>query len=151
MGTRVTGRRLSPAAASTLHLVAFAAGGPAHVMLLGLLLAGVAVTAGLQRLLPRWMMDVGLVVAALAELSWLALVFPPASVLLPVSHFPALAWLIAAGALLPRALATARPPSSQPIEPLTPAGVGRWLRRARNRDRAAFTQTDAEVPLRVAW
>ncbi|HEU4384732.1 MAG TPA: hypothetical protein VFR85_14690 [Anaeromyxobacteraceae bacterium] len=39
--------------------------------------------------------------AAMAELSWLSLVLPQASVLLPLARFPALAWLIAAGALLP--------------------------------------------------
>lgn len=91
----------SEAMTHALHLVAFAMGGPAHVEALGLLLAGVSVTAGLSRLLPRWMMASGLVLAGLAELSWLSLVLPQASYLLPLARFPAFAWLIAAGALLP--------------------------------------------------
>jgi hypothetical protein len=91
----------SPAMVRALHLLAFATGGPGYVELLGILLAGLAVTAGLNRLLPRWMMASGVVVAALAELSWFSLVLPAASVLLPAARFPALAWLIVAAALLP--------------------------------------------------
>jgi hypothetical protein len=93
----------SQATVRALHLVAFSAGGPGHVVPLGLLIAGVSVTAGVFRLLPRWMMVSGLVLAALAELSTLSLVLPTAAYLLPLARFPALAWLIAAGALLPRA------------------------------------------------
>jgi hypothetical protein len=101
----------SPAAVRGLHLVAFATSGPGLVMLLGLLLAGVAVTGGLSGLLPRWMLISGLVLAGLAELSWFALVLPAASVLLPLARFPGLAWLVVAGALLPerRKGAEARP------------------------------------------
>jgi hypothetical protein len=91
----------SQAAVRALHLFAFAAGGPAHVETLGLLIAGVSVTGGLHRLLPTWMMASGLVLAVLAELSWLSLVLPSASILLPLARFPGFAWLIAAGALLP--------------------------------------------------
>jgi hypothetical protein len=105
----------SPATVRALHLLAFATGGPAHVELLGILLAGLAVTGGLGGLLPRWMMVSGVVLAAVAELSWLALVLPAASVLLPVARFPGLAWLIAAGALLPRRRKGAREPASRTV------------------------------------
>jgi len=47
---------------------------------------------GLTRRLPRWMMVFGIVVAAVAELSSLGLVFPAAMVLLPLARFPALVW-----------------------------------------------------------
>ena len=79
-------------------------GGPGHVVPLGLLLAGMAVTAGLTGRLPRWTMVFGLVVAAIAELSVLALVFPAAAWLLPLARFPALVWLICAGVLLPKTI-----------------------------------------------
>jgi hypothetical protein len=81
-------------------------------MALGILLAGVSITGGLYRLLPRWMMVAGLVLAAVAELSWLCLVLPPASYLLPLARFPGFAWLIVAGALLPdrRKMARMSPP-----------------------------------------
>ena len=67
----------------------------------GLLLAGVAVTSGLHRLFAGWMMAVGLVLAAAAELSTFALVWPPLGFLLPLARFLGMAWLFAAGALLP--------------------------------------------------
>jgi hypothetical protein len=104
----------SEATVRALHLIAFAAGGPAHVEALGILIAGVSVTGGLHRLLPRWMMVSGLVLAALAELSWLCLVLPSASYLLPLVRFPGFAWLIAAGALLPRRRKGARASSAHP-------------------------------------
>jgi hypothetical protein len=100
--------------ARALQLLAFAAGGPAHVMALGILLAGVSVTGGLHRVLPSWMMTAGLVLAAVAELSWLCLVLPAASYLLPLARFPGFAWLIAAGALIPRRRKGARELSPRP-------------------------------------
>ena len=112
---------VSPATVRSLHLLAFATGGPAHVMLLGILLAGLAVTAGIARLLPRWMMVSGLVLAVVAELSWLSLVVPAASVLLPLARFPAFAWLIVAGALLPRRRVAAPEPSGVGFVPGRPA------------------------------
>lgn len=90
------------AAVRALHLVAFALGGPAAVVLSGLLVAGVAVTSGFARLLPRWLVWSGVAVAFVAELSWLVLLVPATTVLLPLARFPGLAWLVAAGAMLPR-------------------------------------------------
>jgi len=84
-----------------LHDLAFLAGGPAHVVFLGLLLAGVAVPGLLLHLLPRPLAWAGLGIAVLAELCTLTLVWPGLSVLLPLARFPALAWLIAAGLRLP--------------------------------------------------
>ena len=114
----------APGLARALHLLAFAAGGPAHVMAVGILLAGVSVTGGLHRLLPRWMMASGLVLAAIAELSWVCLVLPSASYLLPLARFPGFAWLIVAGALLPDRRKSARMSSPRPDPALgMPAGV----------------------------
>jgi hypothetical protein len=84
-----------------LHDLAFLTGGVAHVVFLGLLLAGVAVPGLILGLLPRPLAWAGLVVAAVAELSTLSLLVPALSVLLPLARFPGLAWLIAAGFLLP--------------------------------------------------
>jgi hypothetical protein len=47
-------------------------------------------------------MWLGLCVAAAGELSTLSLVFLPAAVLLPLTRFPGLVWLIAVAFLLPR-------------------------------------------------
>lgn len=96
---QVTG---DPGAVHALHWFAFATGGPGHVVPLGLLVAGLAVTAGLTRRLPRWLMISGLIVAAVAELSSLSLLLPAAAYLLPLARFPALVWIVCAGVLLPR-------------------------------------------------
>jgi hypothetical protein len=80
----------------------YMAGGPGNVVFIGLLLAGVAVPAYFARLLPRPVIGAGLVLALIAELSTLSIIADAAGYLLPVARFPALAWLIAAGFLLPR-------------------------------------------------
>jgi hypothetical protein len=96
-----------------LHDLAFLAGGPAHVVFLGLLLAGIAVPGLLLGLLPRSTAWAGLVIAGLAELSFLALVWPPLGILLPIARFPGLLWLVVAGVQLPhqRPRQTSRPTS----------------------------------------
>jgi hypothetical protein len=82
------------------HLLAFATGGPGTVVPAGLLLAGVSVSAGLHRLVPRWLMWFGLVVAAVAEVSALSLVVPSLAYLLPIARFPSFVWMICTGVLL---------------------------------------------------
>lgn len=91
-----------------LHLLSFALGGVGFTVGLGLLLAGVSVIAWFTRILPRWLVLLGLVVAAIAELSSLSLVFTPLVYLLPVARFVGLMWLIATGFLLPRSRAEAQ-------------------------------------------
>jgi hypothetical protein len=84
-----------------LSVLSFLTGGVGHVVPLGLLLAGVSVPALIVKLLPRAVAIVGLVIAVIAELSTLSLVFAPLAILLPLARFPALIWLVVAGALLP--------------------------------------------------
>lgn len=95
--------RGDPAVVRALQDFAFAAGGTAHVVFLGLLVAGIAVPGLLAGLLPRRLAQTGLAVAAVAELSTLTLLISDAAILLPIARFTALAWLIATGFLLPRA------------------------------------------------
>lgn len=92
----------APGLAAVLHDLAFITGGPGHVVPLGLLVAGIAVPGLLARLLPRWLAASGLVIALLAELTTLTLLLTGMSFLLPVARFTGLAWLVAAGFLLPR-------------------------------------------------
>jgi hypothetical protein len=87
--------------ARLLQLLAFATGGPGHVVPLGLLLAGGSITGGLTRLIPRWLMWFGIVVAVFAELSTLTLILEPAVVLLPLARFPAFIWILCIAATLP--------------------------------------------------
>ncbi len=104
-----------------LHLLAFATGGPGHVVLLGLLVAGVSVSGGVMHLLPRWLMVFGLAIAVCAELSVVSLVAPPLSFLLPLARFPALVWLIAVGVLLPKSRKARARPANAPESSVTPA------------------------------
>ena len=87
--------------ARALQLASFAGGGPAFAVGFGLLAAGVSVTGGLSGTIPRWAMWLGLFVAAAGELSTFSLVFQPAALLLPLTRFPGLVWLIAVAFLLP--------------------------------------------------
>ena len=84
-----------------LYFLVFLTGGPAHVVVLGLLLAGVAVPSLILGFLPKPVAWAGLVIAAIAELTALVLVWPPLMVLLPIARVPAFVWLIIAGAMLP--------------------------------------------------
>ncbi|MDT5009886.1 MAG: hypothetical protein QOH57_1503 [Mycobacterium sp.] len=84
-----------------LYFLVFLTGGPAHVVALGLLIAGVAVPSLILDLTPRWLAWAGLVIAALAELTTLVLIWPGLDVLLPIARFSGLVWLIGTGALLP--------------------------------------------------
>jgi hypothetical protein len=77
-------------------------GGPAHVVFLGLLVAGTAVPAMLAPLLPRPVVLVGLFLAGIAELSTLSIATDTLAFLLPIARFPILIWLIVAGFQLPR-------------------------------------------------
>jgi hypothetical protein len=87
--------------ARALHLLAFATGGPGYVVPFGLLVAGVALTGGLGRKLPRWVMWFGLFVATIAEVSSLSIALAPAAYLLPIARFTGYVWLLVAGAMLP--------------------------------------------------
>jgi hypothetical protein len=87
------------------HFMAFACGGPGHVVTLGLLVAGVSVSAGLAHELPKWIAVFGLVVAALSELAIFSLIAAPAVYLLPIARLGALVWMICAAWSLPKATA----------------------------------------------
>jgi hypothetical protein len=106
-----------------LHVLSFAMGGPGCIVPLGLLIAGLSLTAGLARRVPRWLMWFGLVVAGIAELSALSLIVPAAVYLLPLARFPGLVWIICLGALLPKARAgrggEAAKPAGSVLHPAT--------------------------------
>lgn len=85
---------------STMHAVRmlqFGSGGVAHIVMLGLLLAGVSVPSLFGRFLPRWLCWMGLIVAVIAELSVFSMIFPQVSFLLPLARLAAFVWLIIAG------------------------------------------------------
>jgi hypothetical protein len=85
-----------------LAYLSFATGGFAHVLGLGLLVAGIAVPSLILRMLPVPFAWVGLVIAGIAELSFLSMVIEPLQLLIPIGRFGALIWLVIAGFLLPK-------------------------------------------------
>lgn len=80
-----------------LYYFLFAAGGPGYSVPLGLLLAGISIPALVFRLLPRWVIVMGIALGAIGELSALSLLVPGALFLIPLTRFPGFIWLIAAG------------------------------------------------------
>jgi hypothetical protein len=67
-------------------------------------MAGVSVTAAAYRLLPTWIVVLGLALAISGELSWINLLTPKALFLVPLTRFPGFVWLIAAGFALPNSI-----------------------------------------------
>jgi hypothetical protein len=87
------------------HYLVVAFGGPGFTMPFGLLMAGVSVTAAFMKLMPKWIIALGLVLAVIGELSWLSILFPQADFLIPLARWPGFVWLIAAGFALPKTVA----------------------------------------------
>jgi hypothetical protein len=95
----------SAGAVRALQLLGFAAGGPGFVAPLGLFVAGLSLTAGLNRLIPRWLMWFGLVIAVCSELSTLMLLTWTASIFIPIGRYIGIVWMIVVAAKLPKTLA----------------------------------------------
>ena len=87
-----------------LYYLLFAFGGVGFSVPLGLLMAGVCVTSGFMKLLPKWLVIFGMVLAVAGELSWFNMVLPKALFLIPLTRFPGFIWMIATGFLLPKTM-----------------------------------------------
>lgn len=85
-----------------LYRVSFGLGGPGFSVPFALMAAGVSVTAGIYRLLPKWIVVLGFVVAVFGVLSWFEILTVRALPLIPLNRFPGFVWMIAAGFALPR-------------------------------------------------
>jgi hypothetical protein len=85
-----------------IYFLVFLIGSPGHMVALGLLVAGMAAPSLNLGLMPRPLAWTGLVIAALAEVTTLVLVWPELGVILPIARVAALVWLVAAGAALRR-------------------------------------------------
>src|SRR5882757_9558882 len=80
-----------------LYRASFGLGGPGYSVFFGLLAAGVSATAGLYKLLPKWIVILGLVVAVTGELSWFEILNVKFLPLIPLTRFLGFVWMIAAG------------------------------------------------------
>jgi hypothetical protein len=85
-----------------MHFLSFLAGGVAFAVGFGLLAAGVSVTSFFARLLPRWVIWFGILIALAGEVSSLSLVAYPMTFALPLTRFGGFIWLIAVAAMLPK-------------------------------------------------
>src|SRR3984893_18098890 len=95
-----------PTVLRALYYLGFSFGGVGFSVPLGLLIAGVCIPAAFFKLLPKWLVAFGLVLAIIGELSVVSLVIPQALFLIPLTRFPGFIWLIAAGFALPRTVAS---------------------------------------------
>lgn len=89
-----------------LYHLQIAFGGVGFSVPLGLLFGGVSIPAAFMRLLPKWVIGLGLLLFAIGELSSFYIISSPALFLIPLTRFPGFIWLIAAGFALPKATAT---------------------------------------------
>jgi hypothetical protein len=94
-----------------LYFLSFLSGGVGFAVTFGLLAAGVSVTSHFFRLLPRWLVWFGLVIAVAGELSVFSLISYPANFFIPVTRYLGFIWLIAVGVSLPNTIGT-RPETS---------------------------------------
>jgi hypothetical protein len=87
-----------------IYRISFGIGGPGFSVPFGILLAGVSITAGFYKLLPRWIVVMGIVIAVIGELSWFEILSLKFLLLIPLTRFPGFIWMIAVGFALPRKL-----------------------------------------------
>jgi len=85
-----------------LYYMVFVIGGVGFSVPMGLLLAGISIPSLAMKLLPRWLIVSGVILAAVGELSFFSLVLPGAVFLIPLTRFPSFLWLIAVGFMLPK-------------------------------------------------
>jgi hypothetical protein len=84
----------------TLRNLNFLTGGTLHIASLGLFVGAASSAALKTRALPRWILWLGIVAAALSILSLASLLFFLASILIPLGRLLAFVWCIAVGIVL---------------------------------------------------
>jgi hypothetical protein len=94
----------APGAVAALQSAGFDGGGPGFALFLGLFIAGVSIAAGKSRLLPWWLIWLGIVVAAAGELSSLTLLNFTAGYFIPVARLVSIVWMIGLSFKLPHDL-----------------------------------------------
>jgi len=104
----------APSVLLGLYYLSYAFGGPGFSVPMGLFMAGVSVPSAFMKLLPKWVIVLGMILAVAGELSWFHLVSPKALFLIPLVRFPGFIWLIATGFMLPRAVTHPPRPSEMP-------------------------------------
>ncbi len=92
-----------------IFFLCFLFGGTVYAVGFGLLAAGVSVTSYFMRLLPRWMVVLGMLLAMTGELSSLSLIAYPANFFIPITRYLGLIWMVSVAVALTRNRTTAQP------------------------------------------
>jgi hypothetical protein len=90
----------------------FLCGGVFYAVGFGLMAAGISVTSYFMRLLPRWLVALGMLIAITGELSWFSLIAFPANFFIPITRFIGFLWMILAAIFLTRDRRTTTTPTS---------------------------------------
>lgn len=100
-------------AIQALLSISFAGAGPGFVIFLGLFVAGISIPAGLYRLIPRWLMWLGIAVAIACELASFTVLNFTAGYFIPAGRFISILWMIGVALTLPSRIpgAISAPPS----------------------------------------
>jgi len=101
-GAGLAADAVTPSTAAAMHSLIFLTGGPAAIVFIGLLVAGVTVPSRVCGFLPRGVTAAGVAIAVVCEAATLATGFDQAWVLLPIGRIASTVWLILAARLLPR-------------------------------------------------
>ena len=83
-----------------IFFLCFLLGGTVYSVGFGLLAAGVSVTSYFMRLLPRWMVVLGILLAITGELSSFSLIAYPANFFIPVTRYLGLIWMVSVAVAL---------------------------------------------------
>jgi len=89
-----------------LYYFMYGFGGPGFSVPMGLFVGTLTLIARRFSLLPSWMVVAGFIIAGIGIVSWFNLLSPTVPLLpltIPLTRFPAFAWLILAGFMLPAA------------------------------------------------
>ena len=91
----------TPGAVAALQSIGFDGGGPGFAVFLGPFVGGVSIAAGLHKLIPRWLMWLGIVIAFASALSLITLLNFTAGYLIPVVRFLSIVWMLGLAFKLP--------------------------------------------------
>lgn len=94
----------SGAVVKAVYFSSFLSGGVFYAVGFGLMAAGVSITCSFTRLLPRWLVVLGVLVALSGEFSSLSLITFPANFLIPFTRYVGFLWMLLAATTLRRDL-----------------------------------------------
>ncbi|GGA70144.1 hypothetical protein GCM10011507_22120 [Edaphobacter acidisoli] len=100
----------SAAVVKAIDYFNFLCGGVFYAVGFGLLAAGVSITSHFMKLVPRWLVVLGMIVAIAGELSWFSLIAYPANFFIPINRYLGFIWMILAAVFLTKGRRMAQAP-----------------------------------------